>query len=534
VKELMLLDIVEDTTVDGPGFRTALYASGCGHQCSGCHNPHSWEQSNGRPYSIDDILNRIKAAEFANVTFSGGDPLYQVESFTELARRIKRETHKTIWCYTGFRYEEVVASPRLSQILPFLDVLVDGTYEKDLSDESLLFVGSSNQRLIDVPSSSPSGEPALWRMAKVFLALAVILVLSACGGKVAEKHEDGEHPFSYACGLQVEKENGYTVVEVHDPWNGGTLQRYVLVKRDEETDQTKELPEGTILKIPLRRIVVYSSVHAGMIDALGEIGAIIGVCEGEYMGLAAIRQGLLSGTVADLGMSASPNIEQMLALEAEAVIASPFQNGGYGQVEKTGIPIIECADYMEAHPLGRVEWLLFFGLLLDKEEEAKDVFEKTAERYEALSERVKEVEHRPRVFAELPYGGTWWVSPAGGYMACLFQDAGAEYVFGNREGTEALPLSAETVLDEAIDADFWLIKYNREEPLTYASLEDEHPSYPLFDAFKKRQVFACHTGLRPYYEETPLHPDMLLADFIGIFHPDLLPAHSPRYYMPLP
>lgn len=119
-------------------------------------------------------------------------------------------------------------------------------------------------------------------------------------------------------------------------------------------------------------------------------------------------------------------------------------------------------------------------------------------------------------------------------MARLFQDAGAEYVFGNREGTEALPLSAETVLDEAIDADFWLIKYNREEPLTYASLGSEHPSFSLFEAFRKKQVFACHTGRSPYYEETPLHPDLLLEDFIRIFHPELLPAHAPHYYLPLP
>jgi iron complex transport system substrate-binding protein len=369
------------------------------------------------------------------------------------------------------------------------------------------------------------------------LLLLVLLLLFplGCGlrGTNGGRGGGGEQEFEYARGLRVEKQEGYVTVEVKDPWNGGVLQRYILVERGKEVEP-KSLPEGTLIRIPLRRVVVYSSVHVGMMDALGGADAIIGVCEGEYIGVKTVRKRLRGGGVVDLGMSSSPDVERMLDLETEVVIASPFRNGGYGQLEKTGIPIIECADYMEAHPLGRVEWLRFFGLLLGKEAEAEAVFKETATRYEALVKRVENVEYRPHVFAELPYGGTWWVSPAGGYMACLFRDAGAEYVFGGKEGSEALPLSAETVLDEAIDADFWLIKYNREEPLTYGSLAGEHPSYPLFEAFKKHQVFACHTGQRAYYEEVPLHPDWLLEDFIGIFHPEILPEYTLRYYMPLP
>jgi anaerobic ribonucleoside-triphosphate reductase activating protein len=150
MNSLSILDIVEDTTVDGPGFRTAIYAAGCPHHCSGCHNPQSWDIRNGRHYPIDQVMKKIKDAEFANVTFSGGDPLMQVEAFTELARRIRIETRKTIWCYTGFRYEQIITSTRLSQILPFIDVLVDGPYIESLRDESLKFIGSANQRIMDV------------------------------------------------------------------------------------------------------------------------------------------------------------------------------------------------------------------------------------------------------------------------------------------------------------------------------------------------------------------------------------------------
>jgi anaerobic ribonucleoside-triphosphate reductase activating protein len=150
ISQLLLLKIVEDTTVDGPGFRTAIYAAGCPRRCPGCHNPQSWHPGNGALWTIPQIMQTIHKSEFANVTFSGGDPFMQPEAFANLAQRIRRETNKTIWCYTGYLYEEILASPRLSQLLNHIDVLVDGPYIHALRDESLLFRGSSNQRIINL------------------------------------------------------------------------------------------------------------------------------------------------------------------------------------------------------------------------------------------------------------------------------------------------------------------------------------------------------------------------------------------------
>ena len=146
--KIRILDILEETMADGPGFRTSIYCAGCGHHCPGCHNPQSWDFQGGREVSVEELLEVIKADEFSNVTFSGGDPLYQVEAFTELARRIKEETGKNIWCYTGFTYEEIQADPRMSQILPYIDTLVDGPFIETLRDPDLHFRGSSNQRII--------------------------------------------------------------------------------------------------------------------------------------------------------------------------------------------------------------------------------------------------------------------------------------------------------------------------------------------------------------------------------------------------
>lgn len=147
---LYVLDIIEETMVDGVGLRTSIYFSGCSRFCKGCHNPQSWNLHNGRQMTIDELLGVIKADEFANVTFSGGDPLYQCEGVTELAKRIKEETDKTIWCYTGFTYEEILANDYLKQILPYIDVLVDGPYVDELRSTDLPFRGSENQRIIEL------------------------------------------------------------------------------------------------------------------------------------------------------------------------------------------------------------------------------------------------------------------------------------------------------------------------------------------------------------------------------------------------
>ena len=145
---IRVLKVLHQTMADGPGFRTAIYCAGCRHACEGCHNPQSWDFKAGEWRSVDELLDLIKADPMSNVSFSGGDPFYQADAFTELARRIKEETDKTIWCWTGFLYEELLADPKLAQMLPYLDVLVDGPFILAQRDTGLLFRGSPNQRIL--------------------------------------------------------------------------------------------------------------------------------------------------------------------------------------------------------------------------------------------------------------------------------------------------------------------------------------------------------------------------------------------------
>lgn len=164
MKTLRVLDIIECTTVDGPGFRTSIYMAGCRHKCPGCHNPESWNEQGGEEYSVDELMRIILSDPISHVTLSGGDPLLQVEACAELCKRIKAETDKTIWCYTGYTWETLIADarPEVRLLLDNIDVLVDGRFVQSLRDTDLLFRGSSNQRLIDVPASLGRSEVVCW------------------------------------------------------------------------------------------------------------------------------------------------------------------------------------------------------------------------------------------------------------------------------------------------------------------------------------------------------------------------------------
>lgn len=160
MNSLRVVNILEGTTVDGPGFRTSIYFAGCDHHCPGCHNPSTWNHEAGSDMSIAEIMERINDAD-CNVTFSGGDPMLQAEALLPLAEAIRRQG-KTIWCYTGYTYEQVQHDKSMSRLLPYLEVLVDGPFIESLRDTSLLFRGSSNQRLIDIDRSK-EGEISLWK-----------------------------------------------------------------------------------------------------------------------------------------------------------------------------------------------------------------------------------------------------------------------------------------------------------------------------------------------------------------------------------
>ena len=155
--EISVIKIVESTSVDGPGLRTTVYCAGCGHHCKGCHNPQSWDINYGTLAQVEDVANRLLATD-EDITFSGGDPMFQIDAFAELASIIKAKSNKNIWCYTGYTFEQLLRNNKSLELLKNIDVLVDGRFIEEQKDKEILFRGSKNQRLIDVQQSLKLGE----------------------------------------------------------------------------------------------------------------------------------------------------------------------------------------------------------------------------------------------------------------------------------------------------------------------------------------------------------------------------------------
>ena len=336
----------------------------------------------------------------------------------------------------------------------------------------------------------------------------------------------------YAVGFIAENLDGFVKIEVHDPWNEGKLlQRYLLVQRDKPLPEG--MPKGTIVRVPLRNIVVYTSVHSAVLDELGEADRIVGVCEPRYIKVASVKERISKGLIKDLGAATSPNIERMIEAGAEVVLASPFDHGGYGSVEKLGIPIIECADYMETDPLGRAEWIKFIGLFTGQSKRADSLFRITETNYLQTKALVENVTYRPTLLTGMKYGSPWFVPSGESFMARIYKDAGADYIFNYLPGTGSTPMNFETVFDKAVHADIWLINYNRDGGMSYSVLKSDYSPYSGFDAFRNRHIYGNNTDHSMFYEEVPMHPDFLLAELIAIFHPQLLPDRKLRYFHPL-
>lgn len=374
-------------------------------------------------------------------------------------------------------------------------------------------------------------------MKKILLSAYIVtwvLLLSACGGgsKTSSLQAEGDTVrMKYSSLLQIVKHADYTVVTIRNPWDTlKVLHTYLLA--DREKPLPEHLPEGTVVRTPLQKSVIYSSVHCSLWSELDELKGIGGVCGLEYIKLPQIQEGCRNGSIVNVGNSMNPDIECIIDLRPDAILLSPFENsGGYGRVGKLNIPIIECADYMETSALGRAEWMRLYGLLLGKEAQADSLFAGIEKEYLTLTQQVKSQNlKRPTVISEMKNSSAWYIPGGNSTMGRLYQDAGADYVFASLSNSGSVPLAFETVFDRGGNADIWLIKYNQPQDKTYSELERDYAPYARFKAFQDRKVYGCNTNHVPFYEESPFHPELLMKDLIKIFHPELLPDYDLKYF----
>lgn len=370
----------------------------------------------------------------------------------------------------------------------------------------------------------------------LFFVLTSVLLLSACGGRsktssapTAEK----EISLHYAENLKLSQAEDYTIARLRNPWDTTkTLHTYLLIDKDKPLPEN--LPEGTIVRTPLSKAIVYSSVHCGLLQQIGALKSIGGICDLKYIKLPEIQEGCRNGSITDAGNGMNPDIEKIIDLHPDAIMLSPFENsGGYGRVEKLNIPIIECADYMETSALGRAEWMRFYGLLFGRTQKADSLFAEVENNYNELKALVAPLSSAPSVISELKNGSAWYVPGGQSTSARIYADAGANYVFADDKHSGSVPLAFETVFDKGQDADFWLIKYNQAVDKTYSELKSDYAPYSGFRAFQERNIYGCNTGKVPFYEDSPFHPDRLLKDLIKIFHPALLEGYELKYFTKL-
>lgn len=367
---------------------------------------------------------------------------------------------------------------------------------------------------------------------RLVYSIIFITLLGSCS-KSYQGAQNDEKPneITTASLLKIVHCDGYTRVDVANPWvDGKLLQTYILVPRNAELPSP--LPEGTLVRTPLERTLVYSSVHAGAIGELGKVDAVKGVCDAEYYKIPEIVTGLKNGSIINAGSAISPTVEKIVELSPDAIIVSPYQNAGYGAVASLGIPIIECADYLESTPLGRAEWIKLFGELFGNTALADSIFAGVEQEYDKILQAAAKAETKPSVLTESITSGVWFVPGGKSYMAKMFADAGATYPWSDNAEAGSIQLDFSQVLATARDADIWLIKSHTVK--SYADLQKAYELNSEFTAFKQQHVWVCNTTTTNLFEEFPFHPERLLHDFFVIFHPELAGADtSTSYYTPL-
>ena len=337
--------------------------------------------------------------------------------------------------------------------------------------------------------------------------------------------------FKYAQHIKVVKHRLFTVVTLVDPWREGkTLHTYVLVDR-KDSARVDHLPEGTLVYTPLMRSVVFTTAHCKLLEYLGCLNQIVGVADLKYILIPSIHERVRLGKIVDCGEGMAPQLEKIIELKPQALFLSPFENsGGYGKLAQLGAPIIEMADYMETSPLGRAEWMKFYGMLFGQEKRADSLFNVVDSLYQGLKAMAQAWRPGRSILTERKTGSVWYCPGGKSTIGQMIVDANGTYAFSDDKHSGSLPLSFEEVLEKAGESDVWAFKFNGGRLMTKKELLAEYHGYDGLKAFRTGQIYQCNGSAKPYFEETPFRPDLLLRDFIIMLHPEATALGSLRYY----
>lgn len=396
----------------------------------------------------------------------------------------------------------------------------------------------------------------------IFGALVVLLVVACQGGKTASGEGGDTLQMKYAELLTIVKHNdgAYTEAIIENPWKKGTtLHKYILVPKGKEGDETvarlkddirenATLQMGShcdIVRTPLESNVVFTAPHCQLMYELGCKNAITGVCDKDYINIPDIKERVklsdgkastsdTDKVIIDCGSSMQPDIERIISLKPEGLFISPFENsGGYGKLDKLHIPIIETADYMETSPLGRAEWMKFYGLLFKSEERSDSLFSSIEKEYLALKAEAAKLPQGLSILTERKMGSVWYVPGGKSTMGILLKDANAKYIFADDTHSGSLAYGPERILSKGTQIDVWAFKYFGGKALSKSDLLAEYEGYKALKTFNQNSIFQVDTSTQPYFELTSFHPEILLREFIILAHPKATQFGKLRFYQHL-
>ncbi len=356
------------------------------------------------------------------------------------------------------------------------------------------------------------------RLSGVFL---VLLSLCSCTGRQTSGAGQGDTLLlQYARLLTITEADGLTEVTVADPWKQGMTLQSVRMGR---VGAAQTLA-------PFSRVVVFTSSHCQLLEYLGLADKIVGVCDARYILIPDIQRRLREGTITDCGDAMNPDIEKLIDLRPDAIFISPFEgSGGFGKLEKLGIPIIRTGDYMETSALGRAEWMRYYGRLFGQGGRADSLFHVVDSIYQTLKAYAATLPQGRSILTERKTGATWYTPGGASSMGAIIRDANGHYAFSDDTHGGSLALSFEQIIDKAGDSDVWAFKYSGGRMLSKADLLQEFHGYTALKAFREGEIYECNTMTSHYFEETPFRPDYLLREIIQLLHPGVS-LGGLRYY----
>ncbi len=348
--------------------------------------------------------------------------------------------------------------------------------------------------------------------------------------------EGKELPVEFAKGFSITEYERYKIVEVKNPWPGAEKSfRYLLVEKEDQ------IPEGLQfdkkINIPVERIVVTSTTHIPSLEILDSEKKLIGFPGLDYISSNKTRALINKGSITELGQNEAINTEVLLALEPDVVIGFAINGKSktFNTIEKSGIPVFFNGDWIEESPLGKAEWIKFFGALFGKSNEAAQFFNEVKKDYQQAKELAGSVKEVPSVLSGSMYKDQWYVPYGNSWQAQFIDDANGNYIYSDTQGSGSKSLAFETVLSDAKNADFWIAPG---QFTSFKQLQESSLHYNQFKAVKEGKVFTYSntTGEKGgvlFYELAPVRPDLVLKDMISIFHPELLPGYNKTFFKEL-